>query len=155
MDPEGEIHGNLGDLEENAMLIKVGVYIRGKLLDLDGLTKALHVEPTRTNRMGERRSNNPRISSVFKSNTWIYSLESNVTSPQELAMQALSAFHKVDKDLSSFPGVEAAFLDVFYSRTPESGSLGEFIEFSLDTETVHIASRLGLPIQFSVGNTLS
>jgi hypothetical protein len=128
---------------------EVALYLRGRDLDPNHVSSVLGIEPTLSQRKGERHITSTSKEFVTKIGVWA------VVSQEEVP--SLSNFiDKIGRELSGFgsslneiSGVEEAYLDFFVSMSANENGGGE-LKFELDMECAELLHKLGVPVRFTV-----
>lgn len=131
--------------------LHVAIYLRGDTLDPDLVSRRLGVLPSRSQRKGEKRLLPDNREVATKTGMWTLSLEkdSNAIDLSEAVEQLINEIGAQHSTLTSIPGVEEAYLDVFISTAPDSDGEGNF-EFQLTERNIGALQALGLPVHFTV-----
>lgn len=129
------------------MLISLTLRIFGEHLDPDEITTELVVQPTLARRKGDINKVALKKEIVQKSGVWAW--RSEVGNSLDEHIRDLNA--TFSPAFSRFPGlnnVERAFIDVCIVES-ERGSSDTTAFLPMDSESIAILHRLGLPLEFS------
>lgn len=144
-----DIRLNSADSGVNSLL-QVSLYVKGRNLNADDVSRVLGVDPSKVSRRGEPKIRG-REWPVYATTTW--KLSRRTQSPDVSgAIIELLAMLKPKVHPVEIEGADDVFVDIFMASTVEAGDLGASIEWQLTTEALHALSRFGLPVRFSVCN---
>ena len=125
------------------------LYLRGKELDVSLLTSILGTTPTDSRMRGEERRSKTGVSVKTKVGFW--SLSAFGASPSESVASMARAFGGQLRDLSSLPGVEEAYFDMFVTFEPGENTGSEVnLDWEPDALQELARSKLPLVITFAV-----
>lgn len=134
------------------MLISVRIYFQGNDLEPSVLTDLLGVEPSRSHKFGEERTNRQGKVLVAKIGLWTWqSTDQAEAMTLSDHVQKLWATFKESADcMSKLPNVERAWIDVHVLHDVPTTDSNEAC-FDLDAKALLALSQLGLPVEFTVG----
>lgn len=134
------------------MLISVRIYFQGNDLEPSVLTSLLGVEPSRSHKLGEERTN--RHGKVLAAKiglwTWQSTDRAEAMTLNDHVQKLWAAFKESADRVSTLPSVESAWIDVHVLHDEHATDSDEAC-FELDTEALLVLSQFGLPVEFTVG----
>lgn len=128
----------------------VAIYLKGDDLMPEELSARLGVVATKSHRRGQKSIAKSGKEIVARTGLWKSSrtAKSAIDLPL-LLQQVASELLASGNDLSSLPGVEDAFVDIFIAQTAEHDG-GGTSEFFMDAAAVATLNQLALPVRFTV-----
>lgn len=134
------------------MLISVRIYFQGADLEPSLLTTLLGVEPSRSNKCGEERTNRQGKVLVAKLGLWTWqSTDQTETMTLNDHIDKIWATFKESVDrISMLPNVECAWIDVHVVSEVPATDPNE-VSFELDPHALLVLNQFGLPVEFTVG----
>jgi hypothetical protein len=132
-------------------IVDVGLYLHGENLDPEEISKILGVFPSRVHRKGDKNIS-PKTGREYvpwKQGLWKLVLNRNHAEVTNVMTELLTALGKVDLTLTSLPGVQNAYFDVFISGMTNRNLEGRTCEFELEGQQLAALARFGVPIQFT------
>jgi hypothetical protein len=131
------------------MKIDVSVYLRGDSLDPVTVSALLGIEPSKSQRKGERRTTSSNREVTAKIGVWAIVADASSSGLQAVLDEITTRFRDNRLNLSKITGVEEAYVDVFVAIDAEADG-GGTCNFQLSKENVSALDALGLPVRFTV-----
>lgn len=137
------------------MLTGVSVHLKGDDLAPDVITLVLGVTPSKFHKKGEKKIVSGKRYGEYKTGFWSLAVESESKSVSVCLAELLRIMGAYGEPLTSLPGVEDAYIDLFIAQTVATvENLSNSVEFSMDVESIKGMSKLGLRIELSVCNVV-
>lgn len=127
----------------------VALYLRGEDLAPDSVTTALGINPSRSQRKGEKRVTSTNREYVTKIGMWglISDADSNLIADH---ITRLASLVKLDANaLCGVAGVQEAYIDIFVAAIANEDGEGS-CEFELSPDNLTDLERMGLPVRLTV-----
>lgn len=133
-------------LEEPKLI--AAIYLRGEYLDPEVASRVIGVQPTRTQKKGERQVTSTGHELTVKLGLWALVVE--LDSPSlDTHLEKLVGSLPSGTSLSSIAGVEDAYVDVFVALVSSSDGDAK-CELSVSPKVLKSLASLGLPIRLSL-----
>jgi hypothetical protein len=134
------------------MLISVRIYFQGNDLEPSALTALLGVEPSRSHKIGEARTNSQGKVLVAKVGLWTWQStdRTEAMNLSDHAQKLWATFKESAGRISTLPNVERAWIDVHVLHEVSATDSNE-VCFELDAKAILVLSQFGLPVEFTVG----
>jgi hypothetical protein len=129
-------------------LISVGLYLRGDNLDPKSVSNKLGVEPSDSQRKGDKKITSTNREYIRNIGIWSLIAESESLSLSDLVSQVTEQIKSDDLSLHDIDGVQEAYLDVFIARDSDENHEGT-IEFELSRDNIAEIARLDLRVFFT------
>jgi hypothetical protein len=126
----------------------VAVYLRGEDLDPERVTQSVRVEPSRTQKKGEKLVTSTGREFTAKLGLWALVVELDSSSLDAHLMQLANVL-PAGSLLAAVTGVEEAYVDIFVALVSDTDGDAK-CELALSSKSLELLSRLGLPVRISV-----
>ena len=126
----------------------VALYLRGEHLDPELATRAIGVQPSRTQKKGERQVTSTGHEVAVKLGLWALVVEFEPPS-LDAHLGRLAASLPRGGGLASIDGVEDAYIDIFVALVSNSEGDAK-CELSISSKVLETLAGLGLPIRISM-----
>lgn len=131
------------------ILIMVSLYVKGKDLIPDDVTRSLDVFPTRSQVKGEHRTTPSGASYTKKNGSWVFEVESNSENLDD-HLDILFESINFDKDkLKDVGGVEEVFLDIFITKNVDTDGYASF-NFTINPNRIEKLNKWNIPVEFTI-----
>ena len=128
--------------------IIVGLYLRGKDLDPELITRSTGVQPSKSQRRGDKSFTSTGHEVVKKIGVWAIVIELESHSLEEHLSQLADSLPSGGR-YSGIAGVEEAYIDIFVALA--SSPRGEAsCDFEIGPSSIEMLSQLGLPVRLSL-----
>jgi hypothetical protein len=131
------------------MLVMAGLYLRGVDLDPVVATQVLEIEPTTSQRNGERRVAGVDKEYVAKTGLWGLVVKQSTHDVSEVVSSLLRQLNGRGDRLKSIEHVEDAYVDVFVAIDSDAEGSGNCC-MELPHLYVDALAALGLPLRITV-----
>jgi hypothetical protein len=136
-------------MKANNPLIEVTIYVWGNSLDPATVASYLGVEATFSRKQGEKRTSRSLREITAKTGVWAFTA---TTEAEDLSIHIQELASKIGvraSKVSSLPGVEGAYVDVFVAVSADDDGGGKY-GFRLSLRDLSALQEMNLPIEFTL-----
>jgi hypothetical protein len=127
----------------------VSLYLKGSKLEPDVITSLLGIEPTKSRHSGPLE-NEASVDAKYATGLWVRSIDFQSVSAVPFLQELLETLIHSGVDLSTLPGVEEAFIDLFIAREcVEDGRLDVFLSFPNQVFELLTRTKLSFQLTFA------
>lgn len=127
----------------------VSLYLLGDELDPVLISEELGVTPSETRRKGEKRASSTGREYTNRTGLWSLVIDRDQAEVAGVTAILLAELEPCKKNLSTLPGVNDAYFDVFVAGLADDGGEGT-CEFAIKSDQLALLALFGLPIRFTV-----
>lgn len=136
------------NISKSSSLYTVSVYLKGDTLNPELISEKLGIAPTKSHWKGFSFTTSTQHEVVKSTGLWCLSIDGSTEVSATISTLA-SNLLRSGCDLSSLPGVEESYVDIFYAERADDLA-GAECSFTCDARCLALLAALQLPVHFTV-----